>query len=93
MRATTFVAEIAVSAVLTVGFAALVLHQIAFADLPPYGQRALGYWATAAYLLIAVAILLWSVRRWAYRQRAAALIPLLLIADAALAVLIVEATF
>jgi hypothetical protein len=88
-----FVLEIAVSAVFTVGFAALLLHRIAFADLPLHEQRAPGYWVTAAYLVVAVAILLWSVRRWAYRQRAASLIPLLLIADAALAVLVIQAIF
>ena len=88
-----FVLEIAVSAVLAVGFAALLLHRIAFADLQPYEQRAPGYWATAAYLVVAVAILLWSVRRWAYRQPAASLIPLLLIADAALAVLVIQTIF
>lgn len=88
-----FVLEIAVSAVLTVGFAALLLHQIAFADLPPYMSRAPGYSATAAYLLVAVAILLWSVRRWAYQQRAASLIPLLLMADAVLTILILHETW
>jgi hypothetical protein len=88
-----FVLEIAVSAVLTVGFAALLLHQIAFADLPSYMSRAPGYSATAAYLVVAVAILLWSVRRWAYRQRAASLIPLLLIADAVLTVVILHETW
>jgi hypothetical protein len=91
-----FVLEIAVSAVFTVGFAALLLlllHQIAFADLPTYMSRAPGYSATAAYLVVAVAILLWSVRRWAYRQRAASLIPLLLIADAVLTVLILHETW
>jgi hypothetical protein len=85
-----FVLEIAVFAVLTVGFAALLLHQIAFADLPPYAPRALGYLATAASLVAAIAILLWSVYRWAYQKRAAWLIPLLLIADAVLAVLFIE---
>jgi len=55
--------------------------------------RAPGYSATAAYLVVAVAILLWSVRRWAYRQRAASLMPLLLIADAVLTVLILHATW
>jgi hypothetical protein len=88
-----FVLEIAVSAVLTVGFAALALHQIAFGDLPPSAPRASGYMATAAYLVAAVAILLWSVRRWAYRRRAASLIPLLLIADAALTARIIEDLF
>lgn len=88
-----FVVEISGFAVFTVGFAALLLHQIAFADLPPYVQRAPGYLATAAYLVVAVAILLWSVRRWAYRRRAASLIPLLLIADAALTARIIEELF
>ena len=88
-----FVVEISVFAVLTIGFAALLLHQIAFADLPPYAPRAPGYLATAAYLVVAVAILLWSVRRWAYRRRAASLIPLLLIADAALTAQIIEELF
>jgi len=92
-RRRVFAFEIAVFAVLTVGFAALLLHQIAFADLPPYVSRAPGYSATAAYLVAAAAILLWSVRRWAYRQRAASLTPLLLIADAALAVIIIQAIF
>jgi hypothetical protein len=87
-----FVLEIAVSAVFTVGFAALALHQIAF-DLPAYEQGAPGYTAIAAYLVVAVAILLWSVRRWAYQKRAAWLLPLLLIADAALAVRIIEAIY
>ena len=88
-----FVLEIAVSAVFTVGFAALAPRQIAFADLPPYEQRAPGYLTIAAYLVFAVAILLWSVRRWAYQKRAAWLIPLLLIADVALAVRFIEAIF
>jgi hypothetical protein len=88
-----FVVEIAVSAVLTVGFAALVLHQIAFGDLPPSAPRASGYLVTAAYLVAAVAILLWSVRSWAYQNRAASLIPLLLIADAALTARIIEDLF
>jgi hypothetical protein len=88
-----FVLEIAVFAVFTVGFAALALHQIAFADLPPFVQRAPGYVAIAAYLVVAVAILLWSVRRWAYQKRAAWLIPLLLIVDALLAVRIIESIF
>jgi len=88
-----FVVEISVFAVFTVGFAALLLHQIAFADLPSCMSRAPGYSATAAYLVVAVAILLWSVRRWAYRQRAASLMPLLLIADAVLTVLILHATW
>ncbi|MGE5691574.1 MAG: hypothetical protein ACM33B_13555, partial [Pseudomonadota bacterium] len=90
---TGFVVEISTFAVISVGFAALLVHQIAFADLPPYVQRAPGYVATAAYLLAAVAILLWSVRCRAYRRRAAALIPLLLIADAALTALIIEGLF
>ena len=85
-----FVVEIAVSAVFAVGFAALLLHRIAFADLPPYVPRAPGYLATAAYLVVAVAILLWSVRRRAYGRWAASLIPLLLIADAALTARIIE---
>jgi hypothetical protein len=88
-----FAVEISVFAVLTVGFAALLLHQIAFADLPPYVQRAPGYLATAAYLVVAVAILLWSVRRRAYGRWAASLIPLLLIADAALTAWIIEELF
>jgi hypothetical protein len=89
-----FVAEISVFAVLTIGFAALLLHQIAFADdLPPAAPRASGYLATAAYLVVAVAILLWSVRCWAYRQRAASLIPLLVIAGAALTGRIIEGIF
>ncbi|MDH4177021.1 MAG: hypothetical protein OEV72_05525 [Thermoleophilia bacterium] len=88
-----FVLEIAVSAVLTVGFAALLLHLIVFADLPSYMSRAPGYSATAAYLVVAGAILLWSVRRWAYQQRAAWLIPLLLIADAVLTVTILHETW
>jgi len=88
-----FVFEIAVFAVLTVGFAALLLRQIALADLPPYMSRAPGYSATAAYLVVAVAILLWSVRRWAYRKRAAWLIPLLLIVGAVLTVLILHETW
>ena len=86
-----FVFEIAVSAAFTVGFAAFALHQIAFADLPPSAPRASGYVAIAAYLVVALAILLWSVRRWAYRRRAASLVPLFLIADAALAILVIEA--
>jgi hypothetical protein len=85
-----FAVEIAVSAVLTVGFAALALRQIAFADLPPDAPRTAGYAAIAAYLVVAVAILLWSVHRWAYQKRAAWLIPLLLIADVALAILSIE---
>lgn len=88
-----FLLEIAVSAVLSVGFAAFALHQIVFADLPPYEQRAPGYVAIAAYLVVAVAILLWSVRRWAYQKLAASLIPLLLIADTALAVGTIESIF
>jgi hypothetical protein len=87
-----FAVEISVFAVFAVGFAALLLHQIAFADLPPYEQRAPGYVATAAYLVVAVAILLWSVRRWAYQKRAASLIPLLLIVDALLAVRFIESS-
>ena len=88
-----FAVEISVFAVFTVGFAALLLHQIAFADLPPYVQRAPGYVVTAAYLVVAVAILLWSVRRRAHQKRAASLIPLLLLADAALTTLIIEGLF
>lgn len=88
-----FAVEIAVFGLLAVGFAALLLRQIALADLPPYLSRAPGYSATAAYLAVAVVILLWSVRRWAYRQRAASLIPLLLIADAVLTVLILHETW
>jgi len=87
-----FVLEIAVSAVLTVGLAASALHQIAFADLPPSVQRAPGYLAIAAFLVGAVAILLWSVRRWAHHKRAASLIPLLLIVDALLATLFIDAS-
>jgi hypothetical protein len=88
-----FVVEISVFAVLTIGFAALLLHQIAFADLPRSAPRAPGYLAAAAYLVVAGAILLWSVRCWAYRRRAASLIPLLLIADAALTARIIEELF
>lgn len=88
-----FAVEIAVLAACSVGFAALLLHQIAFAELPSSAQRAPGYLTTAAYLIVAAAILLWSVRRRAYRRPAAALIPLLLIADAALTVLIIGELF
>jgi len=88
-----FVVEISVFAVLTIGFAALLVHQIAFADLPPAAPRASGYLAAAAYFVVAVAILLWSVHRRAYRRRAAALIPLLLIADAALTARIIDGLF
>lgn len=88
-----FVVEISVFAVLTIGFAALLVHQIAFADLPPSAPRATGYMATAAYLVVAVAILLWSVHRRAYRRRAATLIPLLLMADAALTARIIDGLF
>jgi hypothetical protein len=87
-----FVVEIAVFAVVTVGFAAFALHQIAFAALPTYERRAPGYAAIAAYLVVAVAILLWSIRRWAYQKRAASLIPLLLIVDALLAVRLIESS-
>ena len=85
--------EISVFAVLTIGVAARFLHQIAFADLAPGAPRASGYLATAAYLVAAGAILLWSVRRWANRRRAASLITLLLIADAALTAQIIEQLF
>jgi hypothetical protein len=88
-----FAVEIAGFAVLSVGVAALALYLIAFADLPPSAPRAPGYLAIAGYLVAAIAILLWSVHRWAYRRRAASLIPLLLIADAALAVLVIEELF
>ena len=49
-------------------------------------------WSIAACLVVAVAILLWSIHRWAYQKRAASLIPLLLIVDALLAVRLIEAS-
>gem|GEM_PF-2438520 len=88
-----FVLEVAVSAVLVFGFAALVLYRIAFADLPPHVQKAPGYVAIAAYLVVAIAILLWSVRRWAQQNPATWLLPLLLIVDGVLAVLAIQSIF
>jgi len=85
-----FLVEISVVAVIAVGLAALLLFEIAFADLPPYAQRAPGYLITAAYLVASVGILMWAIRRWANRSRNAYLIPLLVILATGITIVVLE---
>ena len=88
-----FLVEISVVAVIAVGLASLLLYQIAFADLPPFTQRAPGYLATAAYLVASASILMWAIRRWANRSRGAYLIPLLVIVATGLTIVTIELMF
>lgn len=88
-----FLVEISVVAVTAVGLAALLPLGIAFADLPPYKQRAPGYLATATYLVASASILMWAIRRWANRSRSAYLIPLLVIVAAGITIVVIEQIF
>ncbi len=88
-----FLVEISGVAIFAVGFVALLLFQIAFADLPRYAQRAPGYLTTAVYLVASAGILMWAIRRWAHRLRSAYLIPLLVSLATAITILTIEAIF
>jgi hypothetical protein len=86
-----FLVEISGVAIFAVGFVALLLFQIAFADLPRYAQRAPGYLTTAVYLVASAGILMWAIRRWANHLRGAYLIPLLVILTTGITILTIEA--
>lgn len=88
-----FLVEISGVAVIAVGLTALLLFQIAFADLPPHAQRAPGYLTTAAFLAASVGILMWAIRRWANHLRSAYLIPLLVILAAGITIVSIEMIF
>jgi hypothetical protein len=88
-----FLVEISVVAVIAVGFAALLLHQLAFADLPHYVQRAPGYLIAAVYVVASAGILMWAIRRWANRSRGAYLIPLLVIVATGITIVVIEQIF
>jgi len=88
-----FLVEISVVAVIAVGLAALLPFSVAFADLPPYVQRAPGYLTTAAYLVASAGILMWAIRRWANRSRSAYLIPLLVIVATGITIVTIEQIF
>ena len=88
-----FLTEISVMAVIAVGFAALLLFQIAFDNLRPYTQRAPGCLTTAAYLIASAGILMWAVRCWAKRSRSGYLIPLLVIVATGITIVVIEQIF
>ena len=85
-----FLVEISVVAVIAVGFAAVLLYQLAFADLPLFVQRAPGYLSTAAYVVSSASILMWAIRRWASRSRGVYLIPLLVIVATGINIVVIE---
>jgi len=88
-----FVTEIAVAALFVLGFFIWVAYAISTAVEPSDSERAWGYTADAVFLVIAMAILLWSIRRWAFHRRAATLLPLLEIAVGVFAALAISAIF
>ena len=88
-----FRAEIVAFAVVAVGFAALLEIQIALSDLGPGAPRGPGYLVAAIYLLSSAAILAWAIRRWADHQRAAYLLPLLVVAVTGITIAVVGAMF
>ena len=88
-----FLVEISVVAVVAVVFAADLLYQLAFADLPHYVQRAPDYLITAAYVVASAGILMGAIRRWANRSRGAYLIPLLVIVATGITIVAVEQIF
>jgi hypothetical protein len=88
-----FTTEIIVAAALVVGFFVWVMYAISTAVEPSSPERAWGYATDVGYGVVAVAILLWSIRCWAFRRRAAAFMPLLEIAVGALAALVITAIF
>ena len=88
-----FLVEISGVAIFAVGFVALLLFQIAFADLSPSAQRAPGYVTTAVYLVASAGILMWAIRRWGNHLRGAYLIPLLVILTTGITILAIEAIF
>ena len=88
-----FLVEISVVTVISVGFVALLLYRIAFADLPPYVQRAPAYLITAAYYVASAGILMWAIRRWSDRAPGAYLTPLLVIVVTGLTIVAMELMF
>jgi hypothetical protein len=48
---------------------------------------------TAVYLVASAGILMWAIRRWAYRLRSAYLIPLLVSLATGITILAIEAIF
>ncbi len=88
-----FLVEVSGVAIFAVGFVALLLFQIAFADLSPSAQRAPGYVTAAVYLVASAGILMWAIRRWAHRLRSAYLIPLLVSLATGITILAIEMIF
>ncbi len=88
-----FLVEILVVAVISVGFAVLLLVRIAVSDLPPYAQRAPGYLTTVAYVVASAGILMWAIRRRANHLRSAFLIPLLVVVATGFTIVVVQAIF
>lgn len=79
--------------VFVVGVFVWVMYAIGDEDQASNQEQVWGYATDVGFLLAAVAILLWSVRRRAYAQQAASLVPLLLIALAALTAVVVNSIF
>lgn len=88
-----FLVEIWAVAVISVGFAVLLLVRIAVSDLPPYARRAPGYLTTAAYVVTSAGILMWAIRRRANHLRGAFLGPLLVLVATGFTIVVVEAIF
>ena len=88
-----FVVEISGVAIFVVGFVALLLFQITFADLSVSAQRTPGYVTTAVYLVASAGILMWAIRLWAHRLRSAYLIPLLVSLATGITILAIETIF
>jgi hypothetical protein len=70
--------EVAASAVLVVGFMAVLLVQLASAELAPGASVRPGYLVSAVYVASSVAILAWGIRRRASRGRSGYLLPALI---------------
>ena len=85
--------EISVMAVIAAGFAALLLFQVASADLQPYVQKTPGYLIAAGHLIASTGILIWAIRRWADHARGAYLTPLLVMLATGITILAIEMIF
>lgn len=88
-----FISEVALAALLALGFSLLVSIQIGAEAAISDAEKAWGFAAVGIYLIASVAILMWAIRRWAFRTRTAFLIPLLVLVATGLAIITVELIF